>query len=145
MRPALALSPAFSTLYSRPLFRDTSRAAELNYSLLSRATPCKILKMADVRTPNNRATCANDNPISFVNRSAISEPPRGISPRRLPILSEGVGVKSTVDASLEMLMSIFVQHFPHFSCQPLHCKRFLDVIDSFFHNSMTNNSMIGIA
>ena len=29
--------------------------------------------MADVETPNNRATPANDTPDSFTNRSAISE------------------------------------------------------------------------
>jgi hypothetical protein len=30
---------------------------------------CKILEMADVETPNNRATSANDIPNSFTNRS----------------------------------------------------------------------------
>ena len=56
---------------------------ELNYSLLSWAILCKILEMAAVETPNSRATCANDIPNSFTNRSPISERTRGILPRRL--------------------------------------------------------------
>ena len=35
---------------------------ELNYSMLSWAILCNILEMADVETPNNRATSANDIP-----------------------------------------------------------------------------------
>lgn len=46
---------------------------------------------------------------------------------------------------LGVFVRIFIQHLSHFSCQPLHCKRFLDVIYSFFQNSMMNNSVIGIA
>jgi hypothetical protein len=38
---------------------------ELNYSLLSSAIHCNILEMADVETPNNRATPANDISDSF--------------------------------------------------------------------------------
>ena len=43
---------------------------ELNYTLLSSAILCKILESADVETPNNRATAANDFSNSFINRSA---------------------------------------------------------------------------
>jgi hypothetical protein len=51
---------------------------ELNYSLLSCAILCKILEMTDVETPNNRATSAKDIPNPFINRSSISERPRGM-------------------------------------------------------------------
>jgi len=74
------------------MFRRTL-LAELNYLLLSWAILCKILEMADVGTPNNRATPAKDIPNSFTNRSAISERTRGILPRRLPIRSGGMRVK----------------------------------------------------
>ena len=57
---------------------------ELNYSLLSCAILCRILEMADVETPNSRATSANDIPDSFTNRSAVSERTRGFLSRRLP-------------------------------------------------------------
>jgi len=70
---------------------------ELNDLLLSWAVLRKILKMADVETPNNRATSAKDFPNSFINRSGISERTRGILPRRLSIRSGGKGVKSTID------------------------------------------------
>ena len=45
----------------------------LNYSLLPWFLLCKILGMADVETPNNRATFGNDIPNSFINRLATSE------------------------------------------------------------------------
>jgi hypothetical protein len=61
--------------------------AELNYSLFFWVILCNILEMADVETPNNHATSANDIPNFFINRSAISERTRGISPSRLPIRS----------------------------------------------------------
>ena len=70
---------------------------ELNYSLLFWVILYKILEMADVGTPNNRATPAKDIPNSFTNRSAISERTRGMLPRRLPIRSGGMRVKSTID------------------------------------------------
>jgi hypothetical protein len=57
---------------------------ELNYLLRSWAILCKILEMADVETPNNRATSANDIPNSLTNRSAVSERTRGFLSRRLP-------------------------------------------------------------
>ncbi len=34
---------------------------------------CNILEMADVETPNNRATSTRDLPDSFTDRSAMSE------------------------------------------------------------------------
>ncbi len=37
----------------------------VNYSLLPWLLLCNILEMADVETPNNRATSANDIPNSF--------------------------------------------------------------------------------
>jgi hypothetical protein len=58
---------------------------ELNYLLLSCAILCEILEIADVETPNNRASSANDIPDSLTNRSAVSERTHGILPRRLPI------------------------------------------------------------
>ena len=58
-----------------------------NQSLLHWLLLCSILEMADAETPNNYATPANDIPNSFINRSAVSERTRGISPRRLPIRS----------------------------------------------------------
>jgi hypothetical protein len=57
---------------------------ELNYSMPPWAIPFRIFEMADVGTPNNRATSAKDIPNSFTNRSAISERTRGMLPRRLP-------------------------------------------------------------
>jgi hypothetical protein len=61
---------------------------ELNYLLFSWATLCKILEMADVETPNNRAASAKDIPDSLTNRSAISERTRGmlasVSAARIP-------------------------------------------------------------
>jgi hypothetical protein len=45
---------------------------KLNYSLLFWAILCNVLEMADVETPNNRATPANDIPNSFTNRPVIS-------------------------------------------------------------------------
>lgn len=53
--------------------------------------------------------------------------------------------RDVVDARLERLRSLSIQHFPDFSCQPLQGQRFLDVIDSFFQDSMTNNRLVGIA
>ena len=38
---------------------------ELNYPLLPWLLPCKILEMADVEMPNNRATSVKDIPYSF--------------------------------------------------------------------------------
>ena len=57
---------------------------ELNYSLLSIIILCNILEMADVETPNNRATPARPISNSFTNRSAVSERTRGMLFRRLP-------------------------------------------------------------
>jgi hypothetical protein len=51
---------------------------ELNYSLFSCAILRKIPEVADVETPNNRATSTNDIPKSFINRSVISERTREI-------------------------------------------------------------------
>ena len=53
--------------------------------------------MADVETPNNRATPAKNIPNSFTNRSAIFERTPGILPHWLPIRSGGTRVKSTID------------------------------------------------
>jgi hypothetical protein len=46
---------------------------KMNYSLSFWIALCNILKMADVKIPNNRAIPAKDIPFSFINRSAISD------------------------------------------------------------------------
>jgi hypothetical protein len=58
--------------------------AKLNYAIFFWVVLCNILEMADVETPNNPATSANDTPNSFANRSAIFERTLGILPGRLP-------------------------------------------------------------
>ena len=65
---------------------------ELNYSIFFWVVLCNILEMADVETPNDRATPAKDIPNSLINRSAISERTPGILPRRLPIRSSSSSI-----------------------------------------------------
>jgi hypothetical protein len=60
---------------------------ELNYSLLPWLLLCNILEMADMDTPNNRATSANDILISFIVRSIIYERTRRISVATGPLIS----------------------------------------------------------
>jgi hypothetical protein len=45
---------------------------ELNYSLPSCAILCKILEMADVETPNNRATSGKEIPSSSTTIAPLS-------------------------------------------------------------------------
>ena len=54
----------------------------------------KDQEIADVETPNHRATSANDSPIVLTNCCAISERTRGISPRRPPIRSSSTSIFS---------------------------------------------------
>jgi hypothetical protein len=52
---------------------------ELNYPLPSCAVLCKILEMADVVVPNNRATPAKGIAHSFINQSTISDQTSSLS------------------------------------------------------------------
>ena len=63
-------------------------STELNYSLLSWAVPCKILEMAGVETPSNRATSANDIPNSFLTELVESHPARSksLAPQKISSL-----------------------------------------------------------
>lgn len=60
---------------------------DLNYSLLYCAILCKILEIADVETPDNRANFVNAIRNPFINRSAAFERARGTLPRQFPICS----------------------------------------------------------